>query len=151
PGDERRTVDNGQVEAGIVQGGRKRRNKKPLPVCREEEACGAHDLISPGRTGGELAPASPLRRTGCCGFFGPNPSATLDKIPTRLSGGTIRGCVGECNPARRDFSAPQQNDTPFGRERSYRPALAERSRLNECDCTFLTTRTTNRWSRLPGA
>src|SRR5437016_4796862 len=46
-----------------------------------------HDLISPGRTGGELAPAfsQPLvpyavwerskeeEKTGCCGFTGPNP------------------------------------------------------------------------------
>jgi len=44
-----------------------------------------HDLISPGRTGWELAPAFPLRETGCCGFKGPRPSATLDKIPTKLS------------------------------------------------------------------
>jgi hypothetical protein len=44
-----------------------------------------HDLISPGRTGGELAPAfSQDKRTGCCGFSGPNPSATLDKIPNQV-------------------------------------------------------------------
>ena len=56
--------------------------------------------------GQELAPASrclqPLGRvaevggTGCCGFTGPIPSATLDKIPTRLLSqilvdGTLQG------------------------------------------------------------
>ena len=45
-----------------------------------------HDLISPGTTGWDLAPASRLPETGCCGFNGPYPSATLDKIPTKLSG-----------------------------------------------------------------
>src|SRR5437763_16614211 len=84
---------------GIVQGERERgATKKPVPVCREEEACGAHDLISPGRTGWELAPASPLRETGCCGFTGPYPSATLDKISTKLSSHNCkRGvCGGQC-------------------------------------------------------
>ena len=44
-----------------------------------------HDLISPGMTGWDLAPASELPRTGCCGFNGPYPSATLDKNLTKLS------------------------------------------------------------------
>jgi hypothetical protein len=44
-----------------------------------------HDLISPGMTGWDLAPASGLPRTGCCGFKGPYPSATLDKNLTKLS------------------------------------------------------------------
>jgi len=44
-----------------------------------------HDLISPGMTGWDLAPASWQAKTGCCGFNGPYPSATLDKILTKLS------------------------------------------------------------------
>jgi hypothetical protein len=61
-----------------------RGNKKASSGCREEEACQARSYLSrPDR--GDLAPASPLRETGCCGFYGPFPSATLDKILTKMS------------------------------------------------------------------
>src|SRR5262249_34154398 len=55
----------------------------------------------PSRVGGSTSVPLPQRGmvgggTGCCGFTGPIPSATLDKIPTRLSEtilghGTIQG------------------------------------------------------------
>jgi hypothetical protein len=67
-----------------------RPTKKPLPDV-EKKRRAKHDLISPGRTGWDLAPASPLRETGCCGFKGPFPSATLDKILTKLSEEDCRG------------------------------------------------------------
>jgi hypothetical protein len=65
----------------------------------EKKRRAVHDLISPGRTGWELAPAFPLRETGCCGFKGPKPSATLDKIPTKLS---KIDCRGEIRPEQWD-------------------------------------------------
>jgi hypothetical protein len=61
-----------------------RPTKKPLPDA-ERKRRAMHDLISPGITGWELAPASRLAETGCCGVVGPYPSATLDKILTKLS------------------------------------------------------------------
>jgi hypothetical protein len=68
------------------KGNQEEANKKASSG-EEKKRRALHDLISPGRTGGELAPASSFmeKRTGCCGFSGPNPSATLDKISTKLS------------------------------------------------------------------
>src|SRR5262249_33300973 len=71
--------------AGIVQKGTpKRSTKKPLPGFREEEACGARSYLSrPHRVG--ISTSIFWGKTGCCGFTGPCPSATLDKILTKLS------------------------------------------------------------------
>src|SRR5262249_24971074 len=84
-----RTTDTSRVLI-VERGYPERSTKKPLPDA-EKKRRARHDLISPGRTGWELAPASPLRPTGCCGFSGPVPSATLDKILTKLSVGDCRG------------------------------------------------------------
>src|SRR5262249_25096690 len=74
-----------------------RRQQKSLFRCVEKKRRAKHDLISPGRTGWDLAPASPLRKTGCCGFKGPFPSATLDKILTKLSEKIVGQGAGESN------------------------------------------------------
>src|SRR5437764_14384935 len=74
------------ASVGIVQSwSREKRKQKRL--FRIKIRRGVHSTRSSlaRRNRGELAPASARGQTGCCGFTGPNPSATLDKISTKLS------------------------------------------------------------------
>src|SRR5262245_20507222 len=66
---------------GICEEIGKRKRKQPLP---DEKRRGllAH-LISPGRNRVGFS-TSIAFATGCCGFNGPAPSATLDKIPNQV-------------------------------------------------------------------
>ena len=89
-------------QVGIVARGMGEAIKKPLPGV-EKKRRAKHDLISPGRTGWDLAPASPLRATGCCGFYGPYPSATLDKMLTKLSDGIVEETAEQSNPFPETF------------------------------------------------
>src|SRR5436190_11579634 len=69
-----------QIIGGIYA---RRAGKKRKRLFRHEMRRGEAHLISPGGNRGGFS-TSIASATGCCGFFGPKPSATLDKIPNRI-------------------------------------------------------------------
>ena len=76
-----------------------RQKKSPLPDHREEEACGARSYLSrPDRVGVSTS-ISLLRKPVAVASKGPIPSATLDKIPTKLSKNDCRAAARpeQCN------------------------------------------------------
>ena len=101
--------------------------KKPLFRFQRRMACKDCHLISPGRTGGELAPASRFRDR-LLWLQRAQPSATLDKIPHQVVEGHLRGersrdqrkiarepeknaAASETMPSRR-ASLPDPSDRP---------------------------------------
>src|SRR5205823_5224326 len=72
----------GQPGVVIQKGNRRRGKKKPLPDFREGRSVSYPYLSRPYRVGVSTCVAG--EATGCCGFKGPNPSATLDKIPNQV-------------------------------------------------------------------
>src|SRR5438874_13504345 len=91
---------------GSCRGGGRGQQKSLFRIVEKKRRAG-HDLISPGRTGWDLAPALPLRETGCCGFKGPFPSATLDKMLTKLSAAIVEERARPGNTFPEEFGRAQ--------------------------------------------
>src|SRR5262249_59052318 len=78
------------MRQGLTRSGPGRGTKKTSSGI-ETKRRALHDLVSPGRNRvGVSTSISSGEETGCCGFTGPIPSATLDKIPSQIVRGDCR-------------------------------------------------------------